>query len=534
MTSARPLVALLVALVAWAPPAAAQGGWSKAEYPELGVAYPEPKNHEVIPVQPTEEFLVKQYKEKPARREKDRKRILPTIDLVLIPWSPDPEPEPEEPVAEEEADGERSKSKPAKGSEDKKPPPPITTLQRYVDQRIRSWELASPEPGKEKDGYATAEYELIAKKDSRGRVGWVYEWRNAERTYAFICFSGDDDFKKQVKIWRKMASQMRLTEPESAVDAKMARWYAKRPEYKNPEFRLKIRSKLVKGWKADDTENFILIFSTKDQALIRTMKRELEAIRLAYLELFPPVEPITAVSAVRICKDAQEYRDYGGPPGSGGYWYDKAEELVFFDYADREGGRRGSGKADSRIVLYHEAFHQYIYYSAGAVAPHSWFNEGHGDFFSGARFDSGGKVSKIGVNPWRIGLIQRSIQSGNTVPFEDIIGFSQAEFYNPKIRGVCYAQAWSMIYFLRLSKEAQRREDWANILPIYFQELKRVFDIEYAQLEKSGLTDDEKQLNEAKKRSRDAAVKLAFQGIDLVELEESWKAFTMGLKAPKR
>ena len=40
--------------------------------------------------------------------------------------------------------------------------------------------------------------------------------------------------------------------------------------------------------------------------------------------------------------------------------------------------------ADTLAVLYHEAFHQFIFYSVGEVAPHSWFNEGHGDYFSGA------------------------------------------------------------------------------------------------------------------------------------------------------
>ena len=51
-------------------------------------------------------------------------------------------------------------------------------------------------------------------------------------------------------------------------------------------------------------------------------------------------------------------------------------------------------------VLYHEAFHQYIYYSVGKVAPHSWFNEGHGDYYAGARYAD----KKFTIRPfaWRV------------------------------------------------------------------------------------------------------------------------------------
>ena len=58
--------------------------------------------------------------------------------------------------------------------------------------------------------------------------------------------------------------------------------------------------------------------------------------------------------------------------------------------ASGHGGRRTSNR-DSLLVLYHEAFHQYIYYAVGEVAPHDWFNEGHGDYFSGAVIPTYGK-----------------------------------------------------------------------------------------------------------------------------------------------
>ena len=82
---------------------------------------------------------------------------------------------------------------------------------------------------------------------------------------------------------------------------------------------------------------------------------------------------------MRVCGDRKEYHEYGGPGGSAGYWNSGSEELVFYDAS-----RSKKIDDDTVSVLYHEAFHQYIYYSVGNVAPHSWFNEGHGDYYAGA------------------------------------------------------------------------------------------------------------------------------------------------------
>ena len=72
-----------------------------------------------------------------------------------------------------------------------------------------------------------------------------------------------------------------------------------------------------------------------------------------------------------------------GNPRSAGYWNSRTEELVLFDAEEHERGKRPDDSG-TFIVLYHEAFHQYIHYSTGELPPHSWFNEGYGDYFSGA------------------------------------------------------------------------------------------------------------------------------------------------------
>ena len=58
------------------------------------------------------------------------------------------------------------------------------------------------------------------------------------------------------------------------------------------------------GWKVEDTENYIIVYNTSAQPLIRHIVKDLEDIREKYIELFPPSGPIEAVSTVRICSSS--------------------------------------------------------------------------------------------------------------------------------------------------------------------------------------------------------------------------------------
>lgn len=257
--------------------------------------------------------------------------------------------------------------------------------------------------------------------------------------------------------------------------------------------RRQIEESMVKGWDVivSPHKNYIIIYNTKrgtNHLLARVIAERIEAIRKQVYEVqFPPTHPIKTVCIVRVCADAKEYHAYGGPGGSAGYWSDQDEELVFYDASASK-----KPDDDTLSVLYHEAFHQYIYYAVGNVAPHSWFNEGHGDYYAGARYVHG----RFRIEPfrWRVGTIKKAIvqgprtytqvddghggtrkQWGNTgfTPLKDLVRFSQAEYY--AYPGVCYAEGWSLIYFLReiVPKNRKYREKWGHILDTYFDVLKR-------------------------------------------------------------
>jgi hypothetical protein len=257
--------------------------------------------------------------------------------------------------------------------------------------------------------------------------------------------------------------------------------------------RREIEKGMVKGWDVivSPKKQYVVLYNNKrgeNHALAKLIAERIEAIRAQIYEIqFPPASPITSVSICRVCKDAQEYYQYGGPGGSAGYWNSGTEELVFYDASESK-----KEDVDTLAVLYHEAFHQFIYYSVGEVAPHSWFNEGHGDYYAGAKYANG--KFKIGPFQWRVGTVRNAIvegprprtevkdektgkvevQWGNRgyTPLKDLVAFSQGEYYS--YPGVSYAQGWALIYFLREIVPANKKyaEKWGKILPTYFDTLK--------------------------------------------------------------
>ena len=224
-----------------------------------------------------------------------------------------------------------------------------------------------------------------------------------------------------------------------------------------------LKQKLVKGWKADRTKNYILVYHEEvDPKLVKAIGTQIEAIRSQIYEvLFPPDKPVTAFSIVRVCKDQVQYMGYGAPGGSAGYWDSHSEELVFYESAPKE---------DSLRVLYHEAFHQYIFYSVGDFAPHSWFNEGHGDYFAGHDYENGKFV--CGPFSWRISDAKTWKHLPNRPRLKDWVTWSQMEYYGGNKLGIPaglnYAAGWSLVYFLRTTK----KPEYQGVLERYFKSLK--------------------------------------------------------------
>ena len=183
--------------------------------------------------------------------------------------------------------------------------------------------------------------------------------------------------------------------------------------------------------------------------------------------------------------------------------------------------------------MFHEAFHQYIHYAVGDVSPHSWFNEGHGDYFAGMTVS--GNSIKFNVFDWRVGFLKEHIGAGkDLIPVRSLIRYPQREYYTNA--GLKYSQGWALIYFLRT---VSRDKDHKKILDTYFNYLAD--NIEAFRAKKKEKEDEDGKPEpvpgipglrfidfedrEKVEQILSEAVDKAFEGIDLEELDRDLRAW---------
>ncbi len=360
-----------------------------------------------------------------------------------------------------------------------------------------------------KDKLSAPSAKVIASKDKVPGRMWELEARHPYGRY-YMVFAIFKKAGQEVEygLWlRCEGTQRKKWESGFEQVVKSFQWFDDKAEEAkgldaldglpiSKEKRRVIEKGLVKDWGlvVSPKKNYVILYNRmgrRNDLLARLIAERIEKIREQIYEVqFPPARPVTTVSLVRVCGNKAEYHQYGGPGGSAGYWSDQSEELVFYDASPRK-----APDDDTFAVLYHEAFHQYIYYSIGEVAPHSWFNEGHGDYYAGAKYSTGSKKFKIEPFNWRVGVVRNAIgvgpcssadattkdgkpfrkwdrSKGGYTPLEALVAFSQGEYYS--YPSVSYAQGWSLVYFLReiVPKNPKWKEKWGKILDVYFETLK--------------------------------------------------------------
>jgi hypothetical protein len=400
--------------------------------------------------------------------------------------------------------------------------------------------------------------------------------------YAMQYFLSDDlviayifDAPADKKKWRKWQAPIKaLAKSLRRVDIEEL----KGVEIKEGDsvYRSSKRAALIKtlhaqpGWELIETENYFIVTSSEDRGFVREVEDRLEAIRDIYEKLYPlkeaervrskmakslaearkvkareredkglepkedrttaggptPLE-LSRCSVVRVCKSRGQYSEYGGPWGSAGYWNYRDEELVIFD--DQAVG----GRSNSWATLNHEAFHQYIFYFYGNLAPHSWYNEGTGDYFAGYQL----KAGRFTLKPfdWRVQTIREAIKSDEHVPMEDFFRYTKSDYYGEGI-GQNYAQGWSLIYFLRTGKKKAKGWDkaWDSLLDDYLAALNDAWiEVKVENILSDGLTANEDGSftidfsNSSEEDARSKAVEIAVAGIDWEAFEAAWKAYTL-------
>jgi hypothetical protein len=263
--------------------------------------------------------------------------------------------------------------------------------------------------------------------------------------------------------------------------------------------------------------NYIIEYATRPE-FAKRVGEEMEQILALYKQIIPTQKAIPPCR-IKVFDREEDFQYYSFAYGAAAYWSPGQEEIVCYRF---EGDKLRSRETEEEFeiaeernpedvtikVLYHEGFHQYMYFYMGrdrGVYVPSWMNEGLGDYFFGGEWSADRRKFTIGINDWRIRTILSAIRKNEHVPISQIIRYEQAQYYaNP---GLCYAEGWALNYFFQQSDVARRKG--YHLLPRrMLEELKTSADWE-------------------------KATQKVFGGLDLKKMEEEWKEFMLSLPIAK-
>jgi hypothetical protein len=263
--------------------------------------------------------------------------------------------------------------------------------------------------------------------------------------------------------------------------------------------------------------SYLLEYSTSKE-YAKKCGDELENILMLYKQVIPSAKGIPQCR-VKIFDREEDFMYYGfGSPGVAAYWSPGQEEVVCYKFEGDKvtlDSKEEFTVAEERPaeettfkILYHEAFHQYMFYMMGRgrrIYVPSWLNEGMGDYFFGGEWTKGRGKFDIGINDWRVKTIVEAVKKNEHVPLEKIFRYEQMDYY--KNAQLCYAEGWAINYFFQKSPVGKKNG--------YFQIPAKMLEA----LKTGG--DWEK------------ATDKAFAGYDIKKMEEEWKAFVVTLPIPK-
>ena len=304
---------------------------------------------------------------------------------------------------------------------------------------------------------------------------WSFEVGDAD---VHLVFTVPEKYqKKYLRAFKNSAKTFEQIEYKAAPRLHSGMSYEERLEYYDNDERNQ------GGWRAypTDSKKYIVKYDGEDKGFIKKVIDRLEASRRLFEQDFPPSEPMTHVSVVRVCSTEEVFHSYGGTGGGVAGWFSPAStELVLYD-----------GKNIDRnmtfAVMTHEAFHQYCHFLFNESAAHRWFDEGHGDYYGGAKMGRS-KKSPMKITPKmpggleRLGIIRELVRTGTYIPIEEHINYDHRTWQ--ALGTDSYSQSWSIIYYLRqgtLGKVPSKiwKKEYADIIPNYMRVLSEEFEKAY-------------------------------------------------------
>ncbi|MCB9910119.1 MAG: hypothetical protein H6829_07575 [Planctomycetes bacterium] len=374
--------------------------------------------------------------------------------------------------------------------------------------------------GDKRDLTERQEYERTRLAFERGtRRGMLFGYHGETYSYYLVGEAPGLYYEDEARLWRGWADELRLQAPrtDERERAALNRRYAG-SRLSDPERRIAARLSLVDGWTAYDGESYLFLVHGLRSDAWRSLDAQLMGVRrylTAKLLTHDSLEP-DAVGVVRLCKDRTEYLDFGGVPEASGYFSPRDDELVLYN-----GGDPGAMEA----VLRHEAFHQYIYAALGGIAPHSWFDEGFGEFMASAEVGGSRVVDFQPLVHHQRTLADLMAEGGaGLVPLATFLSMPREEFYGQARKH--YAQAWALVDFLMRSDYALRSSRGSDLVRTYITRLRQGW-ADCLQ----GVSAGSPIQIEALDQVREAALRSALQRLELDDLERAFEEYVRQLVA---
>jgi len=287
------------------------------------------------------------------------------------------------------------------------------------------------------------------------------------------------------------------------------------------------KSKWARGWIVYESRHY-QIQSQVGKEKAKRLADHMEQMFKLYCKTFPPGKDGFIKKPVKLFKDQASFQRYSGVGRGTMAYYMSApnRELVGFDtgvWQDDKKEAPKTGKKKTRRermeellnkpmdflgVMSHEGWHQYFHwYVVSQIRLPSWINEGMGDYFYCAvpPYNTKGRKAKVklgSINEERLPTIYAAVKQNQSVPWKEIIHYSQADYYRRP--GLCYAQGWAMCHFLMQHKNKKYRK----IIPTFIKLVK-----------------DDGNVKNCTKR--------AFKGIDIDKVEAEWKEWVLAQKLPE-
>lgn len=212
----------------------------------------------------------------------------------------------------------------------------------------------------------------------------------------------------------------------------------------------------MQDWWFVETKHYVILSDLRKggQTLVNHLQSNMEYLWAGYAQLVPSPSPQTFVGVIRVFATPEEYTAYVGPEHawSSGLWAPDRQELII--RPSEWGGTRE--KSDRLLrVIYHEAFHQYLFHAYNGLETSAWFNEGHASLFENASIRNG--RLDVEEDPQRIAVVMDSLRNGPP-DLGALLEMSYAQFYGgtDEDRKQRYSLAWAFSYYLRKGASMER------------------------------------------------------------------------------